>query len=161
MARKYDGKTRWVPMHASLALGALGARVATSGAAMNASADTYRLIGFKGTVSIEDLTGAEGPVVIGMADGDYTSTEIEECLEAVNSINLGDKIAREQANRLVRQFDTLDLTRSHTDEIWVKLNWLVSIGDQPKIYGYNADPDDPLTTGATVHLDGKVLVRFA
>lgn len=162
MARKkYDGKTRWVPVHTSLALGALAVKDVISQAAVNAAVDTYRLIGFKGSFSVEDLGADEGPVIAGIADGDYTAAEIEECLEAANSMVLGDRVTQEQANRLVRQCATLiGDVHEIKDEQWYKLNWLVSIGKQPQLYAYNADPDNPLTTGATLHMDGKILIRF-
>ncbi len=165
MARKKSGwpaNLKKVPLHAGIDLGALATKDATKGVIANTSADTYRWKSIKCTVSITDLVAGDGPIVVGVSHPDYSSTEIEECLEAVASIDQGDKIAREQANRLVRTLGVVnetDMTINQGRPVHQKLNWLMSIGDQPTVWAYNSGTV-LLSTGARVHLDGSILVQF-
>ncbi len=160
--RKWDSAMRKIPINAALDLGALTTKNLVVGAMMNASDTTYRLIGLKGRWSVEDLLTTEGPVIVGVADGDYTASEVEEQLEAVTSINMDDRIAQEQANRLVRSVATLSFEENIAkgqDAPMVRLNWLTAVGSQPALFGYNAG-NSILTTGARVHFNGHAIIRF-
>ncbi len=84
---------------------------------------------------IRDFTVGEGPIVFGVAHSDYSNTEIEEAVEAVTSWDLGDLIAREQANRKVRTIGTFALTDQGEEvlndgkPVTTKLGWILEAGD--------------------------------
>ncbi len=91
--RKPKGTFRKVPSFASLTIGALVSKDVISGPLLNAAQDDLRLLSLHGTWACNGLTEGQGPVAIGVADGDYTDAEIEEALEAAGSIDLGDRLA--------------------------------------------------------------------
>ncbi len=67
------------------------------------AADTYRLLSVKLSYAWTDIQAViDDGLEFGFAMSDYSSAEVEECLEAQSSIDLGDLIAREQAARFVR-----------------------------------------------------------
>ena len=122
---------------------------------------TYRAVTVKGTWTIGNLTSGEGPIVVGYAHSDYSVTEIKECLEAQLSINRGNKIANEQANRLVRVVGTLlEANQSLNDgkPMKTRLNWLINIGDNVNMFAYN-DSATLLTTGSNVRMTGEMYVN--
>ncbi len=100
--------------------------------------------------------------MFGVAAGDYTAAEIEEAIEAVGSINLDDKVAQEQSNRLVRQIGTVtdDITLFNDGKrLKVRLNWRVPIGSQPQIWAYNQGAVT-LTTGSLINAQGVFNIKF-
>ncbi len=129
---------------------------------LNASTDKYRLSSIEGIWSCSGLTVGDGPVLVGIAAGDYSLAEIEQCLEAATAIDLGDEIAREQANRKVRVIGLC----SHQEPLInggqmlkTRLNWLVAIGNQPQIFAYNTSAGS-LTTGAAHKFSGWANLIF-
>ncbi len=108
-----------------------------------------------------DLTANEGPIVVGYAHSDYTVTEIKEAMEASSAIDVGNKIANEQANRLIRVVGTMNEVRESLNDgkpITTKLNWLMSIGDSVNLFAYNDGPG-ALSTNAIVSLAGDMWVK--
>ncbi len=93
------------------------------------------------------LATNDGGCEFGLAHSDYTSTEIEECLEANASMDRGDKIANEQSNRLVRRVGVFPSHQSSgtTSEVGfndgrpmkTRLNWVLSPGDTLNIWVRN------------------------
>ncbi len=124
----------------------------------------YRLISAVLTWTIKSLTGGDGPITVGFAHSDYTITEIKECLESTQSINQGNKISNEQANRLVRVVGTFSTTGgsqlNHGEPIKTRLNWLISIGDEVEVFAYN-EGTGALSTGAVVNCAGSFYVKDA
>lgn len=160
-SRKRSFRLRRVRLTPELGLSTLGSDTAIVGSAVGSSTAQYRVKSLKGTWSIVGLTAGEGPVTIGIAHSDYSVTEIKECLEAAASISPGDKIAQEQANRLVRIVGTLDGGRTTLNDgrpVSTKLNWLITIGQGFNLFAYNEDQAS-LTTGATVTFSGDAWVQ--
>ncbi len=116
----------------------------------------------KATWSIVGLTLVEGPITVGYAHDDYSVAEIKECLEAAASIDPGDKIAQEQANRLVRIVGTINANGSPElndgKPITTKLNWLIGVGHAINMFAYNEFPS-ALSTGAVLHCQGDLWVK--
>ncbi len=104
----------------------------------------------------------------GVAHSDYTAQQIEECLEATGSIDLGDKSAQERSNRLVRSIGIITGPAvsgasggaRFNDGMRVKtrLNWLLSTGDTIDIWIRNGS-GNVYTTGGTLVSSGNIWVK--
>ncbi len=120
---------------------ALAAKDVVVGPITATATDPYRLLSVKLSYTWEDIPAvADDGLEFGLAHSDYTAAEIEECLESQNSIDLGDKVAQEQANRLVRtvgritgvqiaQVDGGAAPFNDGRPLKTKLNWKMSSGD--------------------------------
>ncbi len=167
MARKpFRGKRKFnlrrVRATPALSLGALAAITVIKADLVGAADQAYRLSSMRGIWSVVGLTAAEGPVTIGVAFSDYSVTEIKECLEAALSISQGNKIAQEQANRLVRVVGEVTASEPVINEsrpFRTRLNWAIPIGSRPQIFAYNNDSGAPLTTGAILNWSGDLWVK--
>ncbi len=143
------------------ALSTLGSDTAIVNAFVANAVSSYRAMSVKATWSLTGLTAGEGPITVGFAHDDYTVTEIKEALEAAASIDPGDKIAQEQADRLVRIVGTLSEANSELNEgkpIKTRLNWLIGVGHSINMFAYNESPS-ALTTGAVLHSQGDLWVK--
>lgn len=156
-------KVRVIPQ---VSLGTLGNVTAIVGAVTGAADGQYRAMSLNGTWSLKGATAGEGPIVIGFAHSDYSVTEIKEAIEIQNSINLGDKVAQEQANRLVRIVGTFPSAQVAAEDVVLndgrpmktRLNWAIPIGKAVNIFAYN-DSGATLTTGAIVDFNGDLWVK--
>ncbi len=125
------------------------------------AAGAVRIISAKLAWSLTDLTANDGPIIVGFAHSDYTVTEIKECIEASTAIDLGDKVAQERANRLVRIVGTMNDVRDDLNDgepISTKLNWRFNPGETLMMWCYN-DGAALLTTGASVEASGNLWVK--
>jgi len=122
----------------------------------------YRAVSIKATWNLVGLTANEGPITVGYAHDDYTVAEIKEALEAAASIDPGNKIAQEQANRLIRIVGTFASGAAGLlndgKPISTRLNWLIGVGHAVNMFAYNEFPS-ALTTGAVVHCVGDMWVK--
>ena len=110
------------------------------------------------TWSVRDATAGEGPILVGVAHGDYSNAEIEEVIENLGSWDEGDKVSQERAKRLVRQIGTLTLVSGDAvlndgKAVKTKLNWVLNQGVTLKIWAYNLGLGS-LTTGGVVQAEG-------
>ncbi len=160
---------RIVPIQSTTAVGALAAADVVSGVIGAASTDTYRLKSLKASYSIVNLGAAiDDSFQFGVAYSDYTAAEIEECLEAAAAIDMGDKVAQEQSNRLVRRIGTITqsgnvvadsgISFNNGMPVTTKLNWLIAIGDQLQAWIRNGT-GSVYTTGASLSLSGQIVVK--
>ena len=165
--RKRRYNLRKVRISASSALGALAALDVVSNVVINAAADTYRLISVIASYGWSDKAQIDDGAAFGLAHSDYSAAEIEECLEAVTAIDLGDKIAQERANRLVREIGTITGSTEITGaglpfnggrRVKTRLNWLMSIGDQLQLWIRNGS-GVVYTTGSVITIDGEVYIK--
>jgi len=113
--------------------------------------------------NIRGGTSGEGPVMIGLAHGDYTITEIKEAIEA-DVTSQGTKIEQEQARRQVRdvgyigdvgpgiQFNDGKIKRT-------KLGFSIEDGQDVQGFAYNLH-GSPLTTGGSLEVTGKIYVNW-
>ncbi len=156
-------RLRRVRITPELALATLGSDTALVALTTGAATDTYRMISAACTWALRGITGGEGPITVGFAHSDYGVTEIKECLEAF-SIDEGDKVSGEQANRLVRIVGTFsseaDTFLNNGRPIKTRLNWRMAIGSEVNIFAYNEDTT-ALTTGAVLHVAGDFWVKDA
>ncbi len=161
--RKFRGTFRAVPVFPALPLSTLGTKDVVAATLINASTDAYRMTSIDGVWSVVGLTAGEGPIQVGIARGDYTAAEIEEALEAATAVDLGDLLAQEKANRMVRKIGICSQQEPILNGgrmVKTKLNWPVAIGDQPKIWAYSLFAGT-LTTGAVAHFSGNANIVFS
>ncbi len=169
--RRRGGKRRYnlrkVRINSAPAIGALDVGDVVSVSIINVAADTYRLISFKAAFTWANKATQDDSLTFGLAHSDYSAAEVEEALEAVTSIDLGDKVAQERANRLVREIGVIggksDTSAGGADfndgrQVKVRLNWLMSIGDQLNLWMRNAS-GVIYTTGGTVTVSGAIWLK--
>ena len=144
------------------ALATLASDTALKQTLTGTSSSEYRLVTAKIAWALVGLTAGEGPITVGFSHSDYTVLEIKECLESQSSISQGDKIATEQANRLVRVVGILSEANSSLNDgrpIKTRLNWRVQIGQSVDIFIWN-ESTGALTTGAFVNVAGDIWVKW-
>ncbi len=148
----------------NVGLGALATATLVSGSLVAASDEAYRAISVDLTWSMAEHTAQQGPIMVGIAHGDYSDTEIEEWLEATAAINRGDLIAKEKASRRCRHVGTFS-GLSSSESLFdgrikrTKLGWAMTTGKTLKVWGYNLDADI-LTTGSLVKANGRMYLRY-
>jgi len=107
-------------------------------------------------IAIEDLTATEGPIEIGVAQSELTTTEIAEALDASPTSEY-DIPASEHAKRFVRSVGFFDGLNTHEKmnegrPLKIRINRRFPAGQElPKIWLRNKS-GATLTTGATVVL---------
>lgn len=153
----------------SLAAGALASVDLTSGQLLPTADAAYRLLRLDMVASWLDIADEiDGLMMFGVAHGDYSTTEMEEAIEATSSINQGDMIAKEQASRQVRicgvikgspeiigQDDVFDEGKKHRH----KLNWRIPIGKALDMFVFNQS-GTIWSTGSSLILTGIAHVLF-
>ncbi len=169
MAKKRGGtrrkfNLRRVRITPTLPLSTLAAATALVVGLTGSADGAYRVVSVKQTWSVKEMTAGQGPILFGYAHSDYTVAEIKEAIEAAAAISLGDKIAQEKANRLVRLVgsfqpdDTGEQIFNDGKQVSTKLNWLIPIGKAVNMFCYNDDTSD-LTTGGRVTSSGEMWVK--
>ncbi len=162
--RRWNPNNKVVRVEDSLSIGALTAVTVAAGDLVAAADEEYRAISAKLTWSTEAHTGGEGPMDVGLAMGDYTTTELKEWIESKTSINRGDLIANEQASRRARFVGTFAGVAAievlnDGKPITTKLNWHIPAGETVNVWCYNRDTNT-LTTGTLVKTSGTYFIRY-
>ncbi len=162
LAKKPARKRRFnlvkAPLNTSLALSTLASNDVISAATQTVDRNC-RATSLHASWSIHNLTAGEGPIVIGVAHSDYTDAEVEESLEAAaGGWSTGDKVAGEQADRLVREIGTFagiaaEETLNDGKPIRTKLNWQLVTGAGLRFFVWNKS-GAVLTTGASIKVTG-------
>ncbi len=160
---------RKVRVNSTFVCGALAAKDVVAGAITAAVADKLRIISAELTYQwVETQAVIDGGLEFGLSHSDYSAAEVEECLEAAGSIDLGDKIAQERANRLVRSLGTINQFTDSTvgadhgtfpnTPIKTRLNWLMSEGDTLNAWVRNGS-EVVWSTGSSFVTLGKLWVK--
>ncbi len=168
MAKKGSRSRRFtlrkVRLAATLPVGALASLDVGATQALHAVAtEKFRVTSIDATYNWDDLTGGDTGLTFGVAHSDYTAAEIEECIEASGSIDRGNKIAQEQANRLVREIGTFetDGTQGLFNDgkpVKTKLNWVMITGQTLNLWFRNGS-GTIYTTGSDILVNGKMWVQ--
>ncbi len=116
----------------------------------------------KGVWTLQSNTAGDGPLMVGLAHGDYTAAEIEESIEATGSWDQSNRIAQEQARRKVRRVGTFDgLLGSEKlaqgEEIFRKLGFMIEDGETISAWARNTDADARQAAG-TINFNGIICV---
>ncbi len=161
MAGKLGGKSGnlyWGYNRANIALGALSAANLVSGSSQVHEKD-FRISRMKGGCYIDNGTLDQGPIAYGIADGTYTDTEIEECLNA-RVIDVNQEPEMEQSIRGVYFLGLASLTDGQNlSEFDEKINHTFrrdfnQVNGAWKFWFFNVD-NVALTTGGTAHFFTK------
>ncbi len=159
---------RKVRVAAAAVIGALAALDVTKTAATSATASTLRVISVDCSYAWSDKADIDDGAQFGWAHSDYSAAEIEECLEASSSIDIGDKVEQERANRLVREIGIIagantggagsGASFNQGMPVKTRLNWLLSIGDTLDLWVRNSS-GVVYTTGSTLVASGNLWVK--
>ena len=172
MARKPKRKfnLRRVGLSSLASIGALAAADATSVAVMNSTTEPLRFMSVNASFVWSGKAEIDDALTFGFAHSDYSSAEVEECLEAGAAINTGDKIAEEQSNRLVRTIGTIagvsaaaagsGAAFNNGNPVKVRLNWLMGIGDTLNIFIRNSS-GVVYSAGGALTVNGDLWVKDA
>ncbi len=118
--------------------------------------------------TMENFTSADGvgPIVVGVAHGDYTDAEVEEYLEDAGQWNEGNLVAsREVAKRLIRQIGVFpaapgggvgSAVLNEGKPIKTKLNWILLQGQSIRLWAFNTGTGPIATTVPVVRANGHV-----
>lgn len=90
----------------------------------------------------QDKTDNVGPIICGLAHGDYTAAEIEEWIEATASTDDADMIANERRKRKIRWVGTFpgEITEEALNDgmpIHTKLGWVQQEETSLSLWAYN------------------------
>ncbi len=114
--------------------------------------------------TIRDLVVAQGPVVVGVAHGDYSDAEIEAFIENAGSWDRGDLVSQEIARRKIRIIGTF-AGEGATEEslnngmpVKTRLMWNLVTGATLKQWAFNKGSAQ-LTTGAIYAIEGHVWLK--
>ena len=169
MARhpKRNFNLRKVRVTTVISVGALAAGDVTEVALTDVTTSSIRIMSVDFAYSLANLGAAiDDSQEFGLAHGDYTATEIEECLEANESINRNDKIADEKANRIVRTIGIMTgdgiagagLSFNDGRPMKTKLNWAIDTGLALSFWIRNGS-GSVYTTGAQIAVVGNMWVK--
>ncbi len=118
------------------------------------------------TWSMDNLTptGGVGPIVVGVAHSDYSSSEIEEWLENAGSWKEASMIEQEIGKRRIRQVGTFRIPSLATDgivlndgkKIHTKCGWMLTTGQTLRVWAYNSGTANVDTTVPVLDVTGHV-----
>ncbi len=116
------------------------------------------------TWQLSEFTQAvgDGPIVVGVAHGDYSDAEIEAFIENAASWKSGDLTAQEIARRKIRivgTFQQVDISLGNTvlnngKPIHTKCGWNLKTGETLHIWAYNNGESALATTDPDVIVVG-------
>ncbi len=153
-------RLRAVPISPETALATLNSKIVVVTTLTGNADGAYRAISIDASWAWAAPTTGEGPLTVGYAHSDYSITEIKEAIEAGATISVGDKLAQEKANRLVRKVGVINSLKGNLndgDPVKTRLNWLIPIGKSVNQFAYNEGAN--LTTGSSLHQSGTMWVR--
>ncbi len=160
---------RKVRSTANVAAGALAAQDVTVGPLTLTSTNPYRLMSLDLAWSLTDIGATnDSGFEFGVSHSNYTAAEVEECLEAETSIDIGAKVEQEQANRLVRSIGFMTgapgsgagMSFNDGQRVKTRLNWHIGIGNTVNIWIRNGS-SVVWTTGAQIVTNGTIWIKDA
>ncbi len=105
-----------------------------------------------------------GPVMVGVAHGDYTLAEIEEWIELQTGWAEADKISQERAKRLVKRIGVFEMvggltgvsrgTLNEGRPVRIRLGWILNAGQTLQIWAYNMGSAAFGSTDPNLHVQG-------
>lgn len=152
------------PIEVDLTLSTLAAGASITGSLTGLGVTKAYCISADVTWSVDGVTSGEGPLRVGLANGNLTATEINEKLDA-RPTSQTDIIAMERSRRPVRPVgkfpgQTADEALKDGTPIRTKLGFFIDEGVELVAYARN-DSASTLTTGAVVHASGTLYMKWA
>ncbi len=149
-----------------LSLGTLAGRtLVSSGFDETVSERTYAS-SIVASWSLKEVTVVpnNGPLLVGVAHSDYGDSEIEQVIENTGSWDEGDLIAQEIAKRKIRIIGTFGQTGAATSwdvlntgkPIKTKLGWILTTGDNLRLWAYNLGTAAFSTTVPELDVQGHI-----
>ncbi len=145
-------------------LGTLAARTALVVPTADQVSESARLTSIDNIYGLADFspTVDVGPVVFGVAHGDYTAVEIEEWMELQTGWDVADLVSREISSRLIRRIGTFEESDSSTisstfndgKPMKTRLNWALRSGQGLDFWVYNAGTAAFVTTVPRLVVNG-------
>ncbi len=154
MARKPRSRYRGyrkLPFTVTTAGGTVAADDVTTQVLTEVFTEERRVLSIESTYALKGLAAGDGPLEYGVAHSDYSAAEIEEALEAVGAWDEGDKVAQEQAKRLVRRIGVFTEEETALNDgrpVKTRLNWRIATGDTLSFWIRNRGIQ--LTTGSEI-----------
>ncbi len=152
-----------IPVNLELGLAALGSKIVkTTG--MTALTQQIYAISADLIWSIRDHTQNEGPLLVGLASGALTSTQMKEAIEAIQ-LSSADRINKEHATRPLRRAGVFTLQNVNENvlnnglAIRTRLRFPLADADNVNMFVYNSS-GATLTTGAVVAAFGKIYANW-
>ncbi len=148
-----------------LALGTLATKVVIGGTVGDTVSEKAWCSSIVCSHSMADFTAAadKGPVVVGVAHGDYSDAEVEEWIETIDSWEEADMIGQEIGRRKIRRIGTFRVPVGAVPgdiqilndgrNIRTKCGWMLTTGQTLRFWAYNLG-DASLTTGAEYNVQG-------
>ncbi len=166
MARKGRNMNKYIrgDIDEDLSLGTLAAKTLVSDLWDQSATERTLISSIVATWSLDQLTGAQGPLIFGVAHSDYSDAQIEEVIENTGSWDEGSKSAEEISRRLVRQIGTFVSRKTPSEPgdeefndgkpMKTKLNWVLSSGDTLRMWAYNVSASALATTVPVMRANG-------
>jgi len=156
---------RKVNINTKVTIGALAADDVVGGIMIPAATESYLLTSVNASYAwLDSDVDVDDGLTFGLAHGDYTDAEIEECLEASGAIDLGDKLAQEKSNRLVREIGSIGgsvgggAVYNDGRPRKTKLNWRMTTGKTVTAWVRN-NSGSVWTTSGKLGIAGKAWIR--
>ncbi len=153
-----------VPFFHDLPLGTLANETVVASTLLPTSDNEYRILSSTAAWSMRGLTSGEVPIQFGYAHGDYSVTEIDQCLEAEGAMTRANKIVKEQADRLVRSVgvisgDGISPVYNNGEMKYSRLNWGIPDGLTTQFWARN-QTGGTMTTGSGLVIVGHAIIRW-
>ncbi len=148
-----------------LSLGTLASLTLISAAFDDAVTEKALVSSLVATYSLDQLTAPQGPIVFGVAHGDYTAAQIEEVIESTDTWEVNDLVAQEIANRKIRIIGsfaaqslagTVDVPFNDGKPVKTKLNWILNSAQTLQLWAYNKSASALSTTVPILVANGHV-----
>ncbi len=148
-----------------LDLGTLAGQTLVSAANSETVTERTRLSSIKGSYILSGftLTAEVGPIRFGLAHSDYSDAEIEQWIEQQGSWSEGNLVAKEIADRRIREVGVFQTRDTGSAGSWsfrqgqpvkTKLNWILITGQTVKLWAYNVGSAAVATTDPDVEFEG-------
>jgi len=150
----------------SLALSTLAAKTVISSDNSESLVEKAWLSSLVARWSLSNFTAnaGDGPILVGVAHSDYSSTEIEEWIENVQDWAEEDQIGAERGKRKIKQVGMFDIPPNTTPSsamvlndgkpIRTKCGWQLRTGQTVKFWAYNKGTSALASTSPLVGIDG-------
>ncbi len=147
-----------------LALGTLNAKVVVSAGFDNQVVERTFISSVVARWAMKNVTpsATAGPVLVGLAHGDYTAAEIEEWIENTGGWAEADQIGQEVGKRKIRKVGIFPNSDSVTQAVVLnngkairtKCGWILTTGQSLQAWAYNLGTGSFATTDPSVDIQG-------
>ncbi len=145
-------------------LGSLAAATAIAVPTQDQVSERARCTSIDCTYALSDFTptAGVGPVIVGVAHGDYSQAEIEEWIELATGWDVSDLVSREISSRLIRRIGVFEDPDSAAGvavlndgkPIKTRLNWPLNSGQGLDFWVYNSGSAAFVTTTPDLSVKG-------